>query len=240
MRQLIGLTTYRRSLTTTIGQRIHHALYECYAEAVIAAGGVPVLLPPTEIFSLDEMLSHLKGVVLVGGGDLDPAMYGETPHPTVERVDPIRDRFEIEVAKWALQHDLPLLGICRGMQILNVAAGGSLIQDIPSQRVTPLQHRQADAIDHPAHIVRIEPDSRLARVLGCTEMHVNTGHHQAVDRVAPEFRATAFAEDGIIEGIESENKSWVIGVQWHPEMMFNKYPLQLRLFLSLLEAGYIR
>jgi len=237
MQRIIGLTTYRRSLTTTIGRRIHHALYECYAEAVIAAGGIPVLLPPTEPFSLDELLSPLKGVVLVGGGDLDPAMYGETPHHTVEGVDPIRDRFEIEIAKWALQHDLPLLGICRGMQVLNVAAGGTLIQDIPSQMGSSLQHRQIDAIDHPVHLVRIEPDSRLARTYGCTEIHVNTGHHQAIDQVAPGFRATALAEDGIIEGIESENKSWIIGVQWHPELMFNNYPLQLRLFSSLLEAS---
>ncbi len=235
MRRLIGLTTYRRSLTTTIGQRIHHALYECYAEAVIAGGGVPILLPPTETRFLDEMLSPLSGVVLVGGGDLDPEMYGETPHFTVE---PIRDRFEIEIAKWALQHDLPILGICRGMQVLNVAAGGTLIQDIPSQTGTHLQHRRADAIDDPVHIVRIEPKSRLARIFGRTEMYVNTGHHQSVKKVAPGFRATAWAEDGIIEGIESENQLWAIGVQWHPEMMFNKYPLQIRLFSSLVKTHH--
>lgn len=237
MRQLIGITTYRRSLTTTIGQRIHHALYECYAEAVIAAGGVPVLLPPTETYFLDEMLSPLKGVILAGGGDLDPALYKETPHHTVERVDPIRDQFELAIAKWAITNHLPLLGICRGIQILNVAAGGTLIQDIPSQTGNSLQHRRADLIDEPVHIVKIEPNSRLAHIFGCTEIVVNTGHHQSVNRVASGFRATAWAEDGIIEGIESGQQSWAIGVQWHPEMMFSKYPLQVRLFSALVEAG---
>lgn len=237
MRPLIGLTTYRRALTTSIGQRTHFTLYTTYCEAILAADGVPVMLPPTESFSLDEVLTPLSGVLLAGGGDIGPDLYGEPPDPTVDRVDPVRDRFEVEIVKWTLRHDLPILGICRGMQLLNVACGGTLIQDIASQTGSLLRHTRPDAIDDPVHFVRIEPASRLARVLGGTELSVNTGHHQAVGRIAPGLHVVGWAEDGTVEAIESESQTWIVGVQWHPEMMFQRYAQQLRLFAGLVEAG---
>lgn len=240
MRPLIGLTTYRRMLTTSIGERTHFTLLTNYAEAILAASGVPVLLPATESFSLDELLTPLSGLLLAGGGDVNPELYSEPPHLTAERVDPIRDRFEMEAARWALRRDLPILGICRGMQLLNVATGGTLIQDIASQTDNPLRHSRPDAIDDPVHPVRIESDSRLAHVLGCTEVQVNTGHHQAAKQIAFGMRAVAWAEDGVIEAIESEDRHWVVGVQWHPEMMFRNHPEQARLFTALVEAGRIK
>lgn len=237
MHPLIGLSTYRRLLTTTIGQRVHHALYECYSDAVMRAGGVPVLLPALESVPLVEMLAPLDGIILVGGGDVDPAIYGEEPHPTVAGIDATRDRFEIEIARWALTNNLPTLGICRGMQLINVAAGGTLIQDVSSQLGTTIVHRRIDSIQDPVHKVFLEANSRLAQVFQRPELEVNSGHHQSVGRLGEGFVVAARAEDGVIEGIESQNHSWVVGIQWHPEMMYEKYPSQLRLFSAFIEEA---
>ena len=190
-----------------------------YVESVTRAGGAPVLLEPTD--DPADALARVDGLLLTGGPDVDPARYGQAPHPATE-IDAPRDRFEVPIAQSALDRDLPLLAICRGVQVLNVAAGGTLVQDIPSAVATRLNHDIPQPKDAPAHDVRITPGTRLAKTLGpstraggaCT---VNSRHHQAIARVAPPFVVTAEAEDGVIEAIERPDARFCIGVQWHPE-----------------------
>jgi putative glutamine amidotransferase len=194
-------------------------LNSTYLAAVQAAGGVPVLLPP----QLDEraretLFLRLDGVLLTGGGDMDPARFGETPHPTVAGVSPDRDRLEIALVEHALGRRLPVLAICRGVQVLNVALGGSLYQDVPSQIDTQVQHDQTRPRHEPTHKVTIEEDSRLADVLGATQLEVNSFHHQGIKALGRGLRAVAHSDDGLIEGAElPERERFVLGVQWHPE-----------------------
>jgi glutamate racemase len=192
-----------------------------YTEAIAAAGGIPLLIPlnlsgPV----LRALRESLDGILLAGGVDIAPATYGETPHENLGEVDDERDRAEWELARLALADGMPLLGICRGVQVLNVAAGGTLYQDITSQHPDALDHTfpAADCpLDHLAHQVHIAPDSRLATALGVTVAAVNSRHHQAVRDVAPEMAVVARSADGIVEGIELPTHPFAVGVQWHPE-----------------------
>jgi putative glutamine amidotransferase len=197
--------------------------FEDYRQAVIHAGCEPRELRPG--MSIEEALIGVEGLVLTGGEDVDPALYGEEPHPTVTDVNRARDDFEIALIREARRRDLPLLGICRGIQVLNVACGGSLIQDIPSEAPSDIAH-QVKTPPHEsyalAHEVWLERDSRLERLLrdtleGSDTCHVNSRHHQAIARVAPGFTVTATAPDGIVEAIEDASARFCVAVQWHPE-----------------------
>jgi putative glutamine amidotransferase len=189
-----------------------------YVESVKRAGGEP------RVFSNDEdparVIDEVDGLVLTGGLDVDPALYGEERHATTETA-PERDRFEIPLSKEAVKRDVPVFAICRGVQVLNVAAGGSLVQDIPSAVRTDLTHSVTEPKDHVAHTVRISPNSRLAASLGRSAQletcEVNSRHHQSVGRVAPEFVVSAVSSDGIVEAIERPASTFCVGVQWHPE-----------------------
>ena len=189
-----------------------------YVESVRQAGGDPVVLETSD--DPAAALDRLDGLVLSGGADVDPARYGDDPHPTTE-VDAARDNFEIPLSQGALTRDLPLLAICRGVQVLNVAAGGSLVQDIPSEVESSVNH----AIDRPkqaiAHAVQVTPGSRLAAALGTapnlTTCAVNSRHHQSVADVAPAFVVSAVSPDGVVEAIERPSATFCVGVQWHPE-----------------------
>lgn len=193
-----------------------------YVEAVRQAGATPVLIPAmTDSLALRDLLSRLDGVILSGGEDVAPAYYGETPHEKLETVNDYRDTYDFMVAGIAHEMNLPMLGICRGVQLLNVYFGGTLYQDIPSQRPDwNLLHRARVKGDKPLHKVLIEPDSQLAKMFGVTEINANTSHHQAVKKVAPGFRIVARAADGTHEGIESIEGLPVWGVQFHPEGMY--------------------
>ncbi|MBI1873064.1 MAG: gamma-glutamyl-gamma-aminobutyrate hydrolase family protein [Acidobacteria bacterium] len=189
-----------------------------YVESIKKAGGSPIVLD----YDADpgRVIDAIDGLVLTGGVDVDPSRYGESPHPATE-IDDARDAFEFGIAERALARDLPVLAICRGMQLLNVAAGGDLVQDIPSQFSTPLDHTVDSSPDAVAHKVRIERGSLLARIV-TNPAHletcgVNSRHHQSVRRVAPGFSVSATSPDGVIEGIESRDASFCVGVQWHPE-----------------------
>ncbi|HEX6547840.1 MAG TPA: gamma-glutamyl-gamma-aminobutyrate hydrolase family protein [Candidatus Dormibacteraeota bacterium] len=175
-----------------------------YLDALARAGAEPVLLETPNLEGFD-------GLLLTGGKDIDPAHYGEAPDPTTE-VDPPRDQFEIPLVEEAISRGLPIFGICRGVQLLNVALGGSLFQDLPHHPPTPKELRS-----QPAHPVRIAPDGKLAAIVG-ERLEVNSLHHQAVKDVAPGLRAVAWAEDGTVEALESPDHP-VLGVQWHPEEM---------------------
>jgi putative glutamine amidotransferase len=223
-RPLIGLTVGPENAASDY---IH--LRGTYVRAVEGAGGVPILIPPlTESDALRPVLERLDGLIFPGGLDVDPAEYGESPHPTVE-LNPGLDRLELAAARWAAQADIPVLGICRGQQLLNVALGGSLVQHIDA-------HRQAEPHGSLSHYIRVEHGSRLADLLGATDLQVNSHHHQAVARLAQGLRAVAWAPDGVIEGVESTVHSWLVTVQFHPEDLVGFHQPSRRLFAEFVEV----
>lgn len=222
-------------ITTGIDDKGFFSLRPEYARAVEKAGGLPVLLPPG-----DDALSHLdrvSGLMLSGGSDIDPAIYGEAPHPTSRWVRE-RDDFELALAQAALERDLPLLAICRGQQVLNVAAGGTLVQDIPSQLPVPGPHYPKDVPRwQVAHEVEILPGTRLREIVGRDVLEVNSFHHQAVRELGRGLRLAARGRDGVVEAVESAAHRFVIGVQWHPEAMWNREPDHQELFRGFVDAA---
>jgi putative glutamine amidotransferase len=189
-----------------------------YVESVRRAGGEPVVLNAGD--DPARTLDRLDALLLSGGLDVDPALYGEAPHATTA-VDAARDRFEIPLSREAVARDMPVFAICRGVQVLNVAAGGTLVQDIPSALASGLPHSIDVPKDHLAHAVRVTPGTRLAASLGSSSpldtCAVNSRHHQAVGRVAPSFVVSAVSPDGVVEAIERPGAAFCVGVQWHPE-----------------------
>jgi putative glutamine amidotransferase len=168
------------------------------------------------------VLQTIDGVLLTGGGDVDPALYGEARHDTVDDAEPGRDEFEIDLARRAMEADFPILAICRGAQVLNVAAGGTLVQDIPTAVTSDLAHSVKEPKNSIAHEIRIAADSRLHAALGAAmdpacACRVNSRHHQSVGRLGRDLVASATAPDGVIEGIEIPYRTFCVGVQWHPE-----------------------
>jgi len=212
---------------------------QAYCRAVQAAGGLPVIIPLTDDLALIEAtVQALAGLLLAGGGDVDPAAYGEEPLPGVAGIDPLRDRLELWLSRRALDADLPLLAICRGVQVLNVASGGTLYQDVVSQHPGAIRHsfRSEHPRSYLGHSVSIERHTRLAGILGEGSVPVNSLHHQAVKTVAPGLRAVASAPDGIVEALEHPGHRFAIGVQWHPEELIEQDVRMLRLFVAFVEA----
>jgi putative glutamine amidotransferase len=208
----IGITT-----TSAVydGRRVEEVT-RAYVSSVLKAGGLPVLLPILEPGHADAMLDGLDGLLLSGGGDIDPEHYGGVAVPAVAGVDPSRDAWELALVARAIERDLPVLGVCRGAQVINVAAGGTLIVDLPT--VTDVLHRAADRFEEDVHPVEVRPGSRLAWAMARETAGVNTLHHQAVDRVGRGLRAVAWGPDGVIEAVEGKTAR-VLGVQWHPELL---------------------
>ncbi len=211
----IGLTGVTRAVSGVDRTGVNAA----YVRSVIQAGGVPLILSPL----LDEqhhanLLDLLDGLVFTGGEDVDPAHYGATPHPRLGDVDPVRDRFELGLYRASRIRGLPVLAICRGIQLVNVALGGTLWQDLPSERPGALTHLQPTGRDQRTHPVEITAGSRLARALAASRLEVNSFHHQAIRTLGPGLVVTATAPDGEIEGVESQDpEPWLLAVQWHPE-----------------------
>jgi putative glutamine amidotransferase len=201
-----------------------------YVRALTRSGAIPVVLPPLAIELVPALLAPLSGICLSGGPDIDPAAYGATRHEELGPTEPDLDAFELAVARQADAAGLPILGICRGAQTLNVARGGSLIQHLPD-------HRQTTPGWKVAHEVAVEPGSRLARVLGADAVSVNSFHHQAVERLGDGLRAVAWAPDGTVEGIEGADGRFVLGVQWHAETLDEVELSQARLFGALVDAA---
>lgn len=211
MSRLVAVSATRR---TDLG-RERVALNSSYIRALLGAGLTPVLVPPLlDPAQADDVLSAVAGLVLTGGEDVHPASYGESPHARLEETDQARDAVELALYRAARARRLPVLAICRGIQLVNVAEGGSLYQDLPSEKPSPVNHVDPKG----RHALRIEPASLLHRTIG-DPASVNSRHHQAVKQLATGLRAVAWAEDGIIEGAESVDRSapWLLGVQWHPE-----------------------
>jgi putative glutamine amidotransferase len=195
-----------------------------YVEGVAAAGGAPVVLPPVVgPRATEALLDGLDGLLLSGGSDLDPGYYGEEPIPELGVPIPERDAFEMALLEHALRRQIPIFGICRGMQVLNVALGGTLYQDLPSQmdHMVLLGHRQDTPKWQPTHEVEVDGGSKVAKIIGTDELKVNSYHHQGVKDLASGLVAVAYSPDGVIEAVESGDlsKRWMIGVQWHAEAM---------------------
>lgn len=230
---LIGITTTGQSLTGSF------YLPASYVNAVRSAGGLPMLLPPGEPEEGAAILERLDGLIFSGGGDIDPGIYNGLLHPTIYNVDPERDRFEQALSHLTLGTDIPVLGICRGLEVLVVATGGSLVSHLPDEYGEMVLHRaeQALPIQHP---VQIALGSRLATVIGATEATVVSWHHQATSTVVPpEWRVAAWAPDGVIEALEHLRHPWAIALQWHPELSIND-PLQQRIFRAFIKAAQSR
>lgn len=196
---------------------------QTYVDAILRAGGAPMLIPPVQDeLILRELFSRLDGLLLAGGGDIEPARYGAEPHENLGTVDPLRDSAELPMARWAVAEGKPVLGICRGIQVINVALGGTLYQDLPSEVDGNLAHNlsyEREDWTLLAHELRLSPDSRLRHLLGVERLLVNSLHHQAVREVAPGLRAVAWAPDGVIEAVEGVGEGFVLGVQCHPEAL---------------------
>jgi len=212
-----------------------YAIRENYCAAVVRAGGLPVLLPH-EVEQADAYLRVIDGLIVTGGAfDVDPAIFGaETRHATVTTKDR-RTQFELAVTRRALSGEKPVLGICGGEQLLNVALGGTLIQHIPDEVPDALSHEQKNPRHEPAHIVRFAEGTRLRAIAGTPEAPVNSTHHQAVKGAAPGLVVDATAPDGVIEGIEDPHRRFCIGVQWHPEYAISD--ADRRLFAAFIEAA---
>jgi putative glutamine amidotransferase len=213
-----------------------------YVRAVAIAGGAPVVtVPHAEEAALRAVFARLDGLLLSGGGDVLPAFYGEDDSGLLWAVDEQRDQTELTLARWALSEGLPLLAICRGTQVLNVAAGGTLIQDIATGVPDSLTHSTV-AVHPPggvAHAARLVQGSRLSRLFGTGEIGVNSAHHQAVKDLGAGLVVTARAPDGVIEGIEAPDHPFCVGVQWHPETMLETQSRMLRLFEALVERASV-
>lgn len=226
---LIGITTYPRNDDGSF------TLPALYVEAVRRAGGLAMLVPPGEP-RLDLLLDRLDGLLLTGGGDIDPALHGGRQHESIYNVNAERDASEIALVRAWLPHRKPLLGVCRGCQVINVALGGTLIEHVPDAVGEDVLHR-LPARRPGTHDIRVAADSALASVIGATSFPAASWHHQAIRQPATSLRPVAWAPDGVIEGVEMPDHPWILAVQWHPELTAANDPLQQRLFEWLIEMA---
>ena len=234
-RPLIGISIGRH---VDRAGRAYVRLPESYGLALAAAGGAPVLVPPLDptrdADALERIFASLDGMLFPGGLDVHPSHFGEAIHPTVEVDEPL-DALELTLARWAAEREVTTLGICRGQQLLNVALGGSLIQDLPTHGI---QHPQSNAAirNEQAHTIQVEPDSRLAAIFGETTFGVNSFHHQAIASPGRGLKPVAWSPDGVIEGVESTEHPWLLAVQFHPENLVPAHAPSARLFEAFVAA----
>lgn len=237
---VIGCTSFRRRVDKPSSFELV-GIKRSYVEAIVAAGGVPLLIPiGLGAAQIEFLFQRIDGLLLPGGGDVDPSCYtDDARHSTLRGVDRARDELEIFMAQTAVSQGKPVLAVCRGQQVFNVALGGTLWQDLGSQMPAAIRH------DHvPGHLrsflqhdVSVLPDTKLACILASDRVQVNSLHHQGIRHLASELAATAYAPDGLIEGVEVPGHPFAVGVQWHPEELIHDDPAMLNLFRSLVEAS---
>jgi putative glutamine amidotransferase len=241
MKPIIGITPSAQLDTLAHGTFLRYCMSAPYVRAVAAAGGVPIVLPPQRE-SIDELLAVIDGLLLSGGPDVDPARYGdEYVHPATYGIDPDRDQFEIDIFDSAQRRGIPTFGICRGIQVMNVALGGTLIQDVTTQHpgASDVGHRQHErgledtAVGHTLSAVESSP----LPIFGNNDLGVNSFHHQAIRDIAADLMPVAYSPDGLIEAVVMRDNPQVFGVQWHPELMFERDNAHLRPFAHLVEAA---
>lgn len=233
MKPIIGVTA-----SLELG-RDEYGIELADTEAIVAAGGLPIMLPHLmEEADIDEIAEHIDGLFLAGGYDIDPTLFDEEPHPNLGVIIPSRDAFELALAKKVLALKKPILGVCRGAQILNIAVGGDMYQDITTQVKTDLlQHQQKAPRFHGSHFIDVTEGSLLHRLTGLHRMKVNSRHHQANRQVPEPFIVSGVSSDGIVEAIESTQHHFALGVQWHPENMARaKDSASLGIFAGFIEA----
>jgi putative glutamine amidotransferase len=239
MRPRIGITSWHRDDRDRLER--WEAIRDTYTGAIRTAGGVALILPiaENEPDLIADYLNAVDALLFTGGEDVAPAYYGESQEECCQEPDRERDLFEIHLARVALSRRTPILGICRGLQLLNVAAGGTLYQDLQCRPGTKAYHAASLADRQKLiHAVRILPDTRLRSIMGVVESRVTSTHHQFVKDLAPGFRVTAESqEDGIVEGIEAPDHPFLVAVQWHPERMYRDHAEHLALFQELVMAG---
>lgn len=207
-------------ITTDVQQDGENILKNTYVQAVIRAGGLPMIIPVGLEQDVDQLIEMFDGLLLSGGNDINPMLFNEEPHEYLGVVSPSRDSSELELARRMLKTGKPILGICRGLQVLNVAVGGTLYQDLYKQNDSPiLQHIQKAPNTHCSHFVQLDKGSLLESIAGSERIQVNSYHHQSLKEVPSDFKVTGVASDGIVEAIESTDEQFVLGVQWHPEAL---------------------
>ena len=208
-----------------------------YMDGVAAAGGLPVMLPPTaDEAALDQLFGMCDGFLLTGGHDVSPEFYGQPRLPVCAATSPQRDGMEAALLRRAMEADKPVLGICRGLQFINAALGGTLWQDLPSQRPSEIVHRQRPPYDVPAHAVTLLPDAPLSRLLGAEALRVNSCHHQAVRDLAEVLKPMALSPDGLVEALWHPEKRFLWAVQWHPEFAWRVDPAAREIFRAFVGA----
>lgn len=238
---IIGLTGTRHTRKTNLpGMPLAGvALSDDYSQGIEAAGGLPVVIPyVADEVTLGDIATRLDGLVLTGGEDIDPTMFGEEPHHGQGTVVVERDKMEIALVQMMRAQGKPILGICRGIQIVNVALGGTLYQDLLRQWKGEIQHSQLAARNHLSHRVKLAPGSELSSCFGGeTTIRVNSFHHQAVKGVAPSLQAVGWDAEGLVEAVESVGGPFVLAVQWHPENLWRDHPQVVNLFKTVVDAA---
>lgn len=225
----IGITTFNQN------QDGQYHIKNTFVSAVRRCGGLPILLPPGQSEESAAILEVVDGLIFSGGGDLDPATYNGSINPAISGVDRTRDAFELKLFNQALNTNIPLLGICRGLAVMAVASGASLVAHIPDEFGELVAHT-GESEESVKHLVQINPQSHLALIMETTTVSVDSMHHQSVRTLPAGWRLAARAQDGVVEAIEYEHHPWAIGVQWHPELAIDD-PQQLRIFQALIEAA---
>ncbi|WP_062106408.1 gamma-glutamyl-gamma-aminobutyrate hydrolase family protein [Bacillus niameyensis] len=231
MKPIIGITSH-------IEQESKYVLNRAYVNAIVRAGGIPLIVPASIEDDVSKLVQKLDGLLLSGGGDIDPTLFGEEPHPGLGEISPLRDSVEMVLIHEMLAVNKPILGICRGIQILNIAMGGNMYQDIYTQQdEVLLQHSQIATKSHRSHFVQVENDTILHSIAQAERIKVNSFHHQAVKDVPKPLIVSGVASDGIIEAIESKIHHFVVGVQWHPEeLVESEDGVSIRLFKKFVQA----
>ncbi len=239
---IVGVTAgdaFRERSAEGVPNRPHAALKQDYLDAVAGAGAIPVVIAPEATAAAALVVSRIDGLMLVGGVDVHPANYGETILNDTVTPGPERDALELALLQSALKRDVPVLAICRGHQVLNVARGGTLWQDLPSQLPDGLRHSQRSDPHSPGHDVRVAEGSLLRQIVGSERLGTNSFHHQAVRALGLGLQATAWTSDGLVEALEDPSHRFVLGVQWHPEEMLDATPHRA-LFEAFAEAAGTR
>jgi putative glutamine amidotransferase len=242
MRPVIGITTRPRTVPTSGGDLGADSLQHTYRDSVVRAGGIPLPLSPVADADVPTLVDRIDGLLLTGGGDISPDAYGGRHHDAMYAIDETRDAFEFALTREARERRTPVLAVCRGLQVVNVALGGSLIEDIPTEVGSTDHAIRGPEVFNGHQRIRLDASCRIARLVGADTLLVNSIHHQAVRNLAPELRIVGRAEDGVVEALEPVDDSWpLLAVQWHPEYLSDAGdPASHALFAALVEAAATR